>query len=132
MPIQPGRCSGHNTRLNCLEYHRDSELNCGATDFILLLARVDEMADGKADASRVRALRGPRGKLAGIYSAAPHCAPCSPAAGEGFRAMVALPRGTSGPGPDIRPVDGEDTLLRACDKWLLALRGENIDIAADI
>lgn len=46
--------------------------------------------------------------------------------------MVALPRGTSGPGPDIRPANGEDTLLRACDKWLLALRGENIDIAADI
>lgn len=66
MPIRPGRCSGHNTRLNCLEYRRDSELNCGATGFILLLARMDEMAGGKLDASRVRVFRGPRGELAGI------------------------------------------------------------------
>ncbi len=27
MPIQLGWCNGHNTKLNCLEYHRDSELN---------------------------------------------------------------------------------------------------------
>lgn len=30
MPIQLGWCNGHNTKLNCLEYHRDSELNIGA------------------------------------------------------------------------------------------------------
>ena len=29
MPIQLGMCWGHNTKLNCLEYHRDSELNIG-------------------------------------------------------------------------------------------------------
>ena len=29
MPIQLGWCNGHNTKLNCLEYHRDSELNLG-------------------------------------------------------------------------------------------------------
>ena len=27
MPIQLGMCWGHNTKLNCLEYHRDSEVN---------------------------------------------------------------------------------------------------------
>ena len=30
MPIQIGWCNGHNTKLNCLEYHRDSELKRGA------------------------------------------------------------------------------------------------------
>ena len=39
MPIQLGWCNGHNTKLNCLEYHRDSELNLGARDFILLVAK---------------------------------------------------------------------------------------------
>ena len=29
MPIQLGMCWGYNTRLNCLEYHRDSEINVG-------------------------------------------------------------------------------------------------------
>ena len=35
MPIQIGMCWGRNTKLNCLEYHRDSEENIGAGDFIL-------------------------------------------------------------------------------------------------
>ena len=30
MPIQLGMCWGYNTRLNCLEYHRDSEINIGS------------------------------------------------------------------------------------------------------
>ena len=41
MPVQIGMCWGRNTRLNCLEYHRDSEVNIGASDFILLLAKQD-------------------------------------------------------------------------------------------
>ena len=42
MPIQLGWCNGHNTKMNCLEYHRDSELNVGTQDFILLLAKREE------------------------------------------------------------------------------------------
>ena len=37
MPIQIGYCNGHNTRLNALEYHRDSEINVAAKDAVLLL-----------------------------------------------------------------------------------------------
>ena len=43
MPIQLGMCWGYNTKLNCLEYHRDSEFNLGTEDFILLLAKQDEI-----------------------------------------------------------------------------------------
>ena len=32
MPVQLGWCNGHNTKLNCLEYHRDSEFNLGTED----------------------------------------------------------------------------------------------------
>ena len=46
-PFQPGWCNGHNTRLNCLEYHRASEFNLGARDFILLLAKREQIVDGK-------------------------------------------------------------------------------------
>mgnify|MGYP000842511933 FL=1 len=35
--FQLGWCNGHNTRLNCLEYHRDSEINIAVTDLILLI-----------------------------------------------------------------------------------------------
>ena len=48
-PFQLGWCNGHNTRLNCLEYHRDSEFNLGTEAFILLLAKQDEMENGVLD-----------------------------------------------------------------------------------
>ena len=37
MPVQIGYCNGHNSKLNALEYHRDSEINVAATDMILML-----------------------------------------------------------------------------------------------
>ena len=146
MPIQLGWCNGHNTRLNCLEYHRDSEINCGTRDFILLVAREDDIVDGRLDTARVRAFRVPAGEAVEVYATTLHYAPCSAKAGEGFRVLVALPRGTNGPRPEITPLNGEDRMLWACNKWLLAhgesaeaaqgavvaLDGENIDIAGDI
>ena len=48
-PFQLGWCNGHNTRLNCLEYHRASEFNLGARDFILLVAHRWEIEGGKLD-----------------------------------------------------------------------------------
>ena len=63
MPIQMGWCNGHNTKLNCLEYHRDSELNLGTGDFILLLAKQEEVTDGKLDTAKVMAFRVPAGVL---------------------------------------------------------------------
>ena len=146
MQIQLGWCNGHNTKLNCLEYHRDSELNCGTTDFVLLLAKLDDLKDGVLDTAKVRAFRVPAGVLVEIYASTLHYAPCNGASGQGFRVMVALPRGTNGPKPEITPVNDEDKRLWACNKWLLAhadsseakqgapvlLTGENIDIAADL
>ncbi len=146
MPVQLGWCSGHNTKLNCLEYHRDSELNCGTKDFILLLAREDEIVDGHLDTGKVKAFKVPAGVLVEVYATTLHYAPCSAAAGEGFRVLVALPRGTNGPKPEITALNSEDKTLWACNKWLLAhaesseagqgafvgLDGVNIDIAGDI
>ena len=43
MPIEIGLCWGHNTKLNCLEYHRDSEINIGIGDFILLLSKKENI-----------------------------------------------------------------------------------------
>ena len=146
MPIQLGWCNGHNTRLNCLEYHRDSEINCGTSDFILLVAREDDIVDGSLDTDRVRAFRVPRGVVVEVYATTLHYAPCSAAKGEGFRVLVALPRGTNGPKPEMESLNDEDKLLWACNKWLLAhaesseaaqgavvaLKGGNVDIREDI
>ena len=146
MPIQLGWCNGHNTKLNCLEYHRDSEINCGTSDFILLVAKEDDIVNGRLDTAKVKAFRAPAGVMVEVYATTLHYAPCSAASGAGFKVLIALPRGTNGPKPDISPKNYEDSLLWACNKWLLAhaesdeaaqgavaaLDGVNIDIAADL
>ena len=144
MPIQLGWCNGHNTKLNCLEYHRDSELNLGSRDFILLVAKRQELVDGRLNTDRVRAFYCPAWVLVELYATTLHYAPCSARKGAGFRVLIVLPLGTNGPKPTVSVQNEEDRCLWACNKWLLAhpesseaaqgapalLDGENIDLAA--
>ena len=102
MPCQLGWCNGHNTYLNCLEYHRDSEFNLGTEDFVLLLARQEEIAGGKLDTAKVKAFRVPAGTLVEVYATTLHYAPCHVDAAKGFRVLVALPKGTNTAKPAIK------------------------------
>ena len=143
MPIQIGYCNGHNTKLNCLEYHRDSEVNIGSRDFILLLAKADDIVDGKLDTSKVKAFYAKAGEVVEVYETTLHYAPCSAKKGEGFKVIIVLPKGTNGAVPDFTPLNEEDKWMTACNKWLLAhaesaeakdgayvgLTGVNVDIA---
>ena len=143
MPVQLGWCNGHNTRLNCLEYHQDSEFNLGTEDFILLIAKQDEITKGVLDTGKVKAFKVPAGVLVEVYATTLHYAPCHCDPGKGFRVLVALPQGTNTDKPIIENKSSEDRLLWARNKWLLAhpesseaaqgahvgLSGENIDIA---
>ena len=147
MPAQLGWCNGHNTKLNCLEYHRDSEFNLGTQDFVLLLAKMEDIGDdGKLDTAKVKAFRAPAGTLIECYATTLHYAPCHCDAAKGFRVLVALPWLTNTDKPSIKVLSPEDKLLWARNKWLLAhaesaeaaqgayvgLVGENIDIADSI
>ena len=120
MPIQLGLCWGYNTRLNCLEYHRDSEVNVGARDFILLLGKQDEIENGVLDTGKVKAFRVPAGMAVEVYATTLHYAPCHTNAAEGFCTAVVLPRGTNTEKPSVVQRGGEDALLWARNKWLLA------------
>ena len=146
MPIQIGMCWGHNTKLNCLEYHRDSEINIGSDDFVLLLARQGDIEDGKVDTSLVMAFRAPAGVPVEVYATSLHYAPCENTLGQGFRVAIVLPRLTNTEMPSFEPVNDEDRWMTARNKWLLAhpeadearngahvgLTGVNIDIAGII
>ncbi len=142
--VQIGMCWGYNTKLNCLEYHRDSEINVGEQDFVLLLAKEDEIEDGKLDTAKVKAFRVPAGAVVEVYATTLHYAPCQLTA-DGFRVAVVLPKGTNTEKPAYEPQNEEDTWLTARNKWLLAhsesseaksgahigLTGKNIDISED-
>lgn len=146
MPIQLGWCNGHNTKLNCLEYHRDSELNAGTQDFILLLAKQEEIENGVLDTQKVKAFLCPAGVMVEVYATTLHYAPCSADVQSGFRVMIVLPKDTNTDKPEITPKNAEDKMLWARNKWLLAhkdtteaaagayvgLVGENIDLKAQL
>ena len=143
MPVQIGMCWGYNTKLNCLEYHRDSELNIGLGDFILLLAQQGDIVDGQLDTATVKAFKAPAGAVVEVYATALHYAPCQADKAEGFKVVVVLPKGTNTEKPDYQPRNEEEKWLTARNKWLLAhaeadeakngahvgLYGTNIDIA---
>ena len=144
LPVQFGWCNGHNTKLNCLEYHRDSEFNLGTEDFILLVAKEDQVKNHLLDTACVKAFLVPAGVLVELYATSLHYAPCHAKPEQGFRVMVALPKGTNVGLPETSGRSAEDRLLWATNKWLLAhqqtqeardgawvgLTGENIDIAS--
>lgn len=142
MPFQLGWCNGYNTRLNCLEYHRDSEFNLGTGDFILLLAKQDEIENGLLNTDKVKAFYVPKGVLIEVYATTLHYAPCCAKKGEGFQVMVALPEKTNTDCPKAVGSNVMDRQLWARNKWLLAhpdsaeakqgaytgLNGDNLDI----
>lgn len=142
MPIQIGYCNGTNTKLNCFEYHRDSEIDVAADDAILLVAHQQDILDGKIDSSKTEAFLCPKGTGVELFATTLHYAPCSAKKDQGFRVVIVLPRGTNEDKPGITPKNAEDRMLRARNKWLLAhpdapeaedgahvgITGENIDI----
>ena len=125
MSVQIGYCNGNNTRLNCLEYHKGSELNVSCDDMILLLAQRKDIRHNMIDTSKVEAFRVPKGVIVNIYETTLHYAPCNDILDgkdlkKGFRVAVVLPQGTNTDKPEITAKNEEDKILWAKNKWLLA------------
>lgn len=141
LPIQIGYCNGDNHKLNAVEYHRSSEINIAVTDMILLIGMQQDIeADYTYDTSKIEAFLVPAGTAIEVYATTLHYAPCTAAEG-GFRCVVILPAGTNTELTFQAGKSGEDRLITAKNKWLIAheeagidgafcgLRGENITLA---
>jgi len=120
MPIQIGYCNGKNDTLNCLEYHRDDEVNVCATDVIVLLAKQEEMRNFRIHTDCVKAFLVPAGTAISLRSSTLHYAPCHTKETGRFRVAVVLPRGTNTEAPQIHVTSMEDRLLWGRNKWLIA------------
>lgn len=120
MPIQLGYCSGHNKTLNCLEYHRGSEVNIFERDAVLLLAPLWKMENGCLHTDAVEAFLAPAGSAVQLFETSLHYAPCTAPGGSGFRTVIVLPRDTNTDKPEITPTTQEDALLWGRNKWLSA------------
>lgn len=116
MDIQAGCCCGRGRRLNALEYHKCSEVNCSTTGLVLLLALPGELKDGCIHSSRVRGFYLPPDTMIEIYPRVLHFAPCS-VTDDGFNCLVVLERGVNSPLDAAEPGSG-DKLLWMRGKWL--------------
>lgn len=112
LPIQIGYCNGNNKTLNCLEYHKNSEINIVESETVLLLGKQQDIIDGKYYTTKVVAFHIPAGTAVELYATTLHYAPC----GTNFRVAVVLPRGTN----YDKPTSAKDPLLWGSNKWLLA------------
>ena len=140
LPIQIGYCNGNNKRLNALEYHRSSEINVAVSDVILLIGRQQDIEeDFTYDTDKVEAFLVPAGTVIEVYATTLHYAPCTAQEG-GFRCVVVLPKDTNTDLTFSPSKSGEDRLITAKNKWLVAheeacikgafcgLKGDNISI----
>ena len=133
LPIQIGYCNGHNTKLNAVEYHRNSEINIAVTDLVLIIGKQQDIgADYTYDTSLMEAFLVPAGTVIEVYGTVED---------GGFRCVVVLPKGTN---TDMEPLEiknKEDELLFARNKWLIGheegglpanafigLKGENLHV----
>lgn len=120
LPIQIGYCNGHNCLLNAVEYHRSSEINIAVTDMILLLGRQQDIVeDYTYDTKQIEAFFVPEGTMIEMYATTLHYAPCG-VGDEGFKCIVILPKDTNLPLHEGNRLSGEDNLLVAKNKWLIA------------
>ena len=140
LPIQIGYCNGHNKKLNAVEYHRNSEINVAVTDLVLLIGHQQDIEpDHTYDTSKIEAFLVPAGPGIEVYATTLHYAPCHVNEG-GFQCVVVLPKGTNTDLTFQTEKTGEDSLMTAKNKWLIAhedakiagafngLKGENITI----
>ena len=140
LPIEIGYCNGHNKKLNGLEYHRSSEINVAVTDMVLLIGHQQDVEkDFTYDTSKVEAFLVPAGTAVEVYATTLHYAPCD-VKETGFQCVVVLPKGTNTELTFDKEDKGEDRLLTAKNKWLIAheeaaiegafngLKGKNIQI----
>lgn len=140
LPIQIGYCNGYNHMLNALEYHRTSEIDVAVTELILLVGRQQDITeDYTYDTSQAEAFFVPAGTVVELYATTLHYAPCR-AGGKGFQCVIILPKNTNTELGRRPEGGGEDRLITAKNKWLLAhedagiegafcgLRGENLSV----
>ena len=120
MDIQIGYCNGRNTTYNGFEYHKGSEINVAATDFMLVLGHIWEIKDNTYKVEDARVFFVEEGTAIEMYQTTLHLSPCR-TTDSGFRDVVVLPKGTNTPlAQKLSDPKGEARLLLQKNKWVIA------------
>ncbi len=120
MPIQAGYCNGRNSTYNGFEYHKCSEINIAASDFVLVLGHKNLMKNNSFRVGNEKVFFVPQGTAIEMYQTTLHLSPCR-VCDEGFRDIVILLKGTNTP-LEGKPIcnDEESRILLMKNKWVIA------------
>ncbi len=113
--IEVGYCNGYNSLLNCMEYHACPEVDIAANDLVLLLARKEDIIEGKLDSKDVKAFLLKEGEAVILAPYTLHFSPCK-LSKNGFRCAIILSDKTN---MDLESSPKDKTLWKV-NKWLLA------------
>ena len=129
MPVQCGYCNGRNSTYNGFEYHKGSEINVAATDFMLVLGHSwDISGDLTYSVDKAQPFFVEKGTVIEMYQTTLHLSPLR-TQDEGFKGVVILPRGTNTPLTEDEKTaakqaagrgDKEARLLLQRNKWVMA------------
>ena len=120
MPIQIGYCNGRNTTYNGFEFHKGSEINVAATDFMLVLGHTWEIQNNTYRVEDAKVFFVKKGTAIEMDQTTLHLSPCR-VTDEGFRDVVVLPRGTNTPLEHKgEAAEAEAGLLLQKNKWVIA------------
>lgn len=151
MDYEIGHCSGKNSTINGMEYHKSPEIFVAVTDCLQFLTSYKSLEHfSKVGTSHAELFYFPKGSVTIINPLVLHLAPCS-VHQEGFKSLIVLPRLTN---EDLSEAelaaknnakDPESRLLLKKNKWIIAhpertqlvgqgvpagVAGENLFVAA--
>lgn len=124
MDIECGICHGHNDTLMGLEFHQGSEVNIAVSDFILAIARKEQMKNQKIYNEQLSLFYVPKGSVIELYDKTLHYCPFS-SENEGFSCVVVLLDKTN-TAIDYQPND----MLVKRNKWFVAHEDNKAKIEA--
>lgn len=124
MEIECGICHGHNDTLTGLEFHQGSEVNIAVTDFILAIARKEDMEDNKIYGEQLTLFYVPAGSIIELYDKTLHYCPFS-SRESGFSCIVVLLDKTN-TAIQYQPYD----MLVKRNKWFIAHEDNKAKIEA--
>lgn len=125
--LQFGYVNGNNEYLNALEYHKSSEINVAATDFVLFIGDYKDIQNNQYDSSKLEVFYVPENTVIEMNPGVLHFSPCK-VTDKGFKCGVILPYGTNQEFVSSKyDLPSENHLLFKTNKWLLAhFENENL------
>ncbi|MGH0054155.1 MAG: DUF4867 family protein [Sphaerochaetaceae bacterium] len=126
MEYEIGHCSGKNSTLNGMEYHKSPEIFVAVTDCLQFLTPYQSLDEFSSISTvNTELFYFPKGSVSIIHPLVLHLAPCS-VYKEGFKSLIILPRFTNEPLTEAETkaknesTDPESQLLLKKNKWIIA------------